>query len=74
MCTDSTEHMKIAASQELQQAIRIRRVSLVLLEYLGSSIRWLLHYARRNNLTLPDLDKIEESLDKAEDIDEKVQV
>jgi hypothetical protein len=71
MCTDSTEHMKIAAFQELQHAIRIRRVNLELLEHLCSSIRWLLHYSRKNNVNLPDVDKMEDLLHKAEEIDEK---
>jgi hypothetical protein len=68
---NSLEHMKLAVFHELQDAIRIRRINTELLEHLCSSIRWLLRYATKNGIHLPDVDKLEEILNKAEDIDDK---
>jgi hypothetical protein len=69
---DSNEHIKIAAYQELQEAVKIRKVNRELLEHLLSSIRWILHYAKKNNISLPDIDNIEQVVDKAIEIDERI--
>jgi hypothetical protein len=71
MSINSVDHMRIAASQELQDAIKIRRINIELLEYLCSSIRWLVRYATKNAIRLPDIDKIEQILDRAVEIDER---
>jgi hypothetical protein len=71
MFMDSIDLMTIAAYQQLQEAIKIRRVNKELLEYLLSSIRWIIRYATKNNISLPNMDKIDEIIDKAIEIDEK---
>jgi hypothetical protein len=68
---DSTDHMTVAAYQQLQEAIRIRRVNKELLEYLLASIRWIIRYATKNNISLPNVDRIDEIIDKAIEMDEK---
>jgi len=37
-------HIKMAAFQELQEVLQIKNVNDELLEFLTSSLRWLLHY------------------------------
>ena len=71
MSIDSTEHMKIAALRELQDAVRIRRINIELFDYLCASVRWMLRYAIKNHIHLPDIDRFDEILDRAADIDEK---
>jgi hypothetical protein len=71
---DSSEHIRLAVYQELQNAVKIRKVNCELLEHLLSSVRWILHYARKNNISLPDIDKIEQVIDRAIEIDEKAPV
>lgn len=74
MSIDSTEHVKIAALHELQDAVRIRRINIELFDYLCSSVRWMLRYATKNNIRLPDIEKFDEILDRAADIDDKTPI
>jgi hypothetical protein len=55
----------MAAFQELKEAIKIKRINDELLEYLVSSLRWLIRYSDKYNIPLPDLDKIQETIDRA---------
>jgi hypothetical protein len=55
------DHIMTAAYQELKFTMQFKRV----LEYLSSSIRWLLHYSKKNNIPLPERDKLDEIVDKA---------
>jgi len=50
---DNTDHVMTVAYQELKHAMQFKRVNEELLEYLSSSIRWLLHYSKKNNIPLP---------------------
>jgi hypothetical protein len=65
-------HIKMAAFHELQEALKIKRVNDELLEHLLSSVLWLVNYAKKNNITLPEKDKITEILDKAIAIADKL--
>jgi hypothetical protein len=65
-------HIKMAAFHELQEALKIKHVNDELLEHLISSVLWLVNYAKKNNITLPERDKITEILDKAIAIANKV--
>ena len=49
---NSAEHMKIAAYQELQEALKVKRINDELLEFLSSSVRWILRYAKNNNMDI----------------------
>jgi hypothetical protein len=71
---DSIDHMEIAALRELQDAVRIRRINIELFEYLCASIRWTLRYAKNNRINLPDIDKFDEILERAANIDEKTPI
>jgi hypothetical protein len=43
-----------------------------LLEYLGASLRWILHYAKKYNIPLPEQDKINEILQRTMSIADKL--
>jgi hypothetical protein len=61
-------HIKMAAFQELQEALKIKRINDELLEHLVSSIRWIVYYTNKNNIPLPEKEKIMNMLDKAVEI------
>jgi hypothetical protein len=69
---DNTDHVMTAAYQELKDAMQFKRVNEELLEYLSSSIRWLLHYSKKNNIPLPEKDKIHKIVDRAMAIADKL--
>ena len=69
---DSTDLIEAAAYQKLQEVIRIKKINEELLEYLGSSLRYILHYSKKNNIYLPDSDKIKEILDRTMVISSKL--
>jgi hypothetical protein len=69
---DSADHIKMAAFRELQEAIKVKRVNDELLEYLGASLRWILHYAKKYNIPLPEQDKISEILQRTMSIADKL--
>jgi hypothetical protein len=68
---DSIEHMKIAAFEELKEALKIKRVNDELLEYLASSLTWILHYCQKCGMPLPEQEKIIKLIDRAIEIENK---
>jgi hypothetical protein len=58
------DHIMTAAYQERKFTMQFKRVNEELLEY-SSSIRWLPHYSKKNNIPLPERDKLDEIADKA---------
>ena len=60
---DSTDHMKIAAFKELQDAIKIKKVNDELQQYLIGSIQWIIRYEDKNNFRIPDRGKMVQLLD-----------
>ena len=72
MHKDSLESMKLAAFQELQDALKIKRINDELFEFLTSSLWWLLHYSRKNSLPLPEKDRIIHILDRMMTISDKL--
>jgi hypothetical protein len=69
---DKEDYTMMAAFQELKDAIKFKRVNDELLEYLVSSLRWLVRYSKKNHIPLPDIEKIQETIDRAIDIAEKL--
>jgi len=70
--TDKADHVMMAAYQELQYAMQFKRANEELLEYLSSSIRWLLRYSKKNNIPLPEEDKLHEIVDRTMAIADKL--
>jgi hypothetical protein len=67
----SSFYTQMAALQQLRYAVKVRQVNDELLEHLASTLRWLLHYAAKNNIDLPDKDKISLALERAMEIARK---
>lgn len=65
-------HIKMQELEELRGTVKLKRINEELLEQLASSLRWLLHYAKNNNLDLPDKDKILAILDRTMEIADKL--
>lgn len=61
---NSTEYMKKAALAELRTALKLRQMNDELLEYLTSSLDWLMHYADKNQIPLPERDKMSRMSEK----------
>jgi hypothetical protein len=66
------DYTMMAAFQELRDAIKIKRVNDELLEYLVSSLQWLVNYSKKNYIPLPDVEKIQETTDRAINTAEKL--
>lgn len=62
----------MAAFQELQEVLQIKNVNDELLEFLTSSLRWLLHYETKYNIQLPEKEKISEMVAKGMEIAAKL--
>jgi hypothetical protein len=69
---DKEDYTMMAAFQELKDAIRVKRVNDELLEYLMSSLRWIIHYSKKNQIPLPDMDKMQETIYRAINTAEKL--
>ncbi|HKO40027.1 MAG TPA: hypothetical protein VJU85_02115 [Nitrososphaeraceae archaeon] len=72
ICLDSTDYMKLAAFQELKDALQVKRVNDELLEYLSSSLNWLLHYSHKYQIPLPEKDRIIEMLENRMNVSKKL--
>lgn len=58
----------MAAIEELKEALKIKQTNDELLEYLSSSLRWLIHYSNKYQISLPEKEKISLILDRIMDI------
>jgi hypothetical protein len=67
----SSFYTQMAALEQLRYAVKVRQVNDELLEHLSSTLWWLLHYAAKNIIDLPDIDKISLALERAMDIARK---
>ena len=74
LLANSANLIKMAAFQELQDAMKIKNVNDELMEYLVSSLRYLIHYCRKHNMPLPEDEKIIELCNRAIEIDNKLPI
>lgn len=58
--------------ERIKNNLRVKRVNHEMLEYLESSLRWVVHYCRKHNLPLPEEDKIIDLCNKATEIERKL--
>jgi hypothetical protein len=59
----------MAAYEELTDAIRVNKAHLELFEYLSNSLQWIVRYCIKNNIPLPEAEKIQTMIDKIYKID-----
>ena len=69
---NSIEYMKMAIFEELKVALTVKKVNDEILEYLASSLRWILYYCNKYNMPIPEKEKIIEMMDKAMEIEKKL--
>ena len=69
---DSTDYNTLAGFHELKDPLQVKRVNDELLEYLFSSLRWLLHYSHKYQIPLPEKDKILETLENIMNVEKKL--
>ncbi len=62
----------MAAFQELKDALQVKRVNDELLEYLSSSLNWLLHYSHKYQIPLPEKDRIIQTIENIMNVDKKL--
>jgi hypothetical protein len=62
----------MAVVEELRYALKLKRINDELLEHLVSTLRWLVRYGEKNNMALPDKDKILFALNRAAEIADKL--
>jgi hypothetical protein len=56
--------MKLATFQELKEALEVKKMNDELLEYLSSSLRFILRYSQKYNIPIPESDKILDMINK----------
>ena len=61
---NSIDYMKLAAFQELKEALEVKRMNEELLEYLASSLRFILRYGQKYDIPIPESDKILDMIHK----------
>ncbi len=61
---NSDKYIEQGAIEKLQYALQAEKLAQVLAEHLANSVKWLHHYCKKNNIPLPDQDKINEIVDK----------
>lgn len=64
--------LDFAKLQELKDALQVKRVNDELLEYLSSSLNWLLRYSHKYQIPLPEKDRIIEMLENIMNVDKKL--
>ena len=69
---DSNDYIKMAVYKELEEALQLKRINEELLEYLGAPLRWLCHYSKKYNISLPENDKIDLLIDRTLEITNKM--
>ncbi len=57
--------VNLAIVEELRQIRKAKQTANELVVYLADSLRWVLHYCAKNNLQLPDHEKITRMVDHA---------
>lgn len=57
--------MKVALDKGWQEMLKFKKINEGLMEHLCSSRRWIIRYARNNNLPLPEIERMEDMSKKA---------
>jgi len=61
---NSDKYIEQGAIQKLQYALETEKLTNELAEHLANSVQWLHYYCKKNNIPLPDQDRINEIVDK----------
>ncbi|MFQ5782514.1 MAG: hypothetical protein ACE5GR_05615 [Nitrosopumilus sp.] len=61
---NSDNHLENGALAKLNYALEVEKMSHEMAEHLVDSIRWVIQYCKKNNLPLPNQDKLNEIVDR----------
>lgn len=67
---NSDKYIEEGALAKLNYALEVEKVTHELAEHLADSIRWVMQYCKKNNIPLPDQDKLNKIVDKAVKLDD----
>jgi hypothetical protein len=62
---NSDYYIEVGAMDKLRYAVDAKRINDELMEHLATSLTWILHYCAKNNLPLPNQEKIDQIVDNA---------
>ena len=62
---NSDSYIEIGATEKLRYAVEAKRINDELMEHLANSLTWVLHYCTKNDLPLPNREKIDQIVDIA---------
>ena len=62
--------VNLAILEELRQARKAKQTANELVTYLADSLRWVLHYCAKNDLPLPDHDKISRMIERSVELEQ----
>lgn len=62
----------MATFQELKEALKVKKVNDEILQFLVSSLRWILHYCSKYDMPIPEEEKIIDMLDRAMEFEKKL--
>jgi len=69
---NSEKYIEQGAIEKLQDAIYIQKANKELAEHLNDSLLWVLHYCKKHNIQLPNLEKIRNIIDKSIQLERKI--
>lgn len=61
---NSDKYIEQAAIEKLRYALQVQKKSKELVEHLNDSLLWTLHYCKKHNIPLPNMEKIRNIIDK----------
>lgn len=68
---NSDKYIEQGAIEKLRYALHVQKVNKELAEHLNDSLLWVLHYCKKHNIPLPNLEKIRQIIDKSLELEQK---
>lgn len=63
-------YLQLAANEKLSYANELHEMNLIMGEHLSSSLMWTINYCKKNNIPLPDIDKIQNIINDSKKIED----
>lgn len=65
----SDYYLELSAWEKMEYASEIHKINLELGEHLASSLQYMIHYCKKHDIPLPNLDMIQGIIDKVRSIE-----
>ncbi|MEX2193118.1 MAG: hypothetical protein WD717_07045 [Nitrosarchaeum sp.] len=66
----SDSYLEMASFEKLKYTVEIHKLNLEMGEHLCSSLQWIIHFCKKYDIPLPDMNKIENIITKVREIEE----